>query len=51
MANNKSKTSKKTTDFLKKKLADKDALNDAIKNGQSIEKITRERGITLVQPL
>jgi hypothetical protein len=51
MALSTSNTSKKAFDFLKKKLADKDALDEAIQKGFNIEKVAKERGLRLIRPL
>ncbi len=37
--------------FLRKKLDDKNALHYALKNGFSIEKLAKERGLNLVHPI
>jgi hypothetical protein len=50
MALNKSNTSK-ALDLLKKKLADKAALEEAIQKGLNIGKVAKERGLRIVRPL
>lgn len=42
---------KKVSEYIKKYLEDKDAFENAIRKGLNLEKVAKERGVKLVQPI